>query len=45
LVKIMVEEDVNRWQMWQKGKSFPWDASNYPSENKIISRKLRMDTP
>jgi len=43
LVKIMVEEDVNRWQRWQRGESFPWDASNYPNENKILSRKLSMD--
>ena len=26
LVKIMVEEDLNRWQRWQKKEFFPWDA-------------------
>lgn len=26
LVKIMVEEDIERWQRWQKGEHFPWDA-------------------
>src|SRR4030042_2474523 len=41
LVQIMVEEDVNRWQMWQKGEKFPWDALNYPGEAKIITRSLR----
>lgn len=26
LVKIMVEEDLNRWQRWKKKEFFPWDA-------------------
>ena len=26
LVKIMVEEDISRWERWQKGEYFPWDA-------------------
>ena len=26
LVKIMVEEDLNRWEGWIKGEYFPWDA-------------------
>jgi GDPmannose 4,6-dehydratase len=43
LVKIMVKEDLNRWQRWQKGERFPWDAPNYPSENRILSRALRLD--
>lgn len=43
LVKIMIEEDINRWRMWQEGKTFPWDASNYPNENKITSRKISID--
>jgi GDPmannose 4,6-dehydratase len=38
LVKIMVKEDLSRWERWQKGESFPWDASCYPDESKIISR-------
>jgi len=29
LVKIMVDEDLKRWQGWQTGKRFPWDAVNY----------------
>lgn len=26
LVKIMVEEDIARWERHRKGESFPWDA-------------------
>ena len=26
LVKIMVEEDISRWERWSKGEQFPWDA-------------------
>jgi len=27
LIKIMVEEDIQRWQKWLKGEQFPWDAA------------------
>jgi len=27
LVKIMVEEDLSRWERWLKGEQFPWDAA------------------
>jgi len=43
LVEIMVKEDLNRWERWQKGEKFPWDAPNYPDEDKIISRYQRID--
>jgi GDPmannose 4,6-dehydratase len=43
LVKLMVQEDVSRWERWQKGERFPWDAPSYPSENRILSRMLRLD--
>ena len=43
LMKIMVKEDVSRWERWQSGERFPWDAPNYPSENKIISRYIKID--
>ena len=43
LVEIMVKEDVERWQKWQKGESFPWDAPNYPNENVIQSRTLKLE--
>jgi len=42
LVEIMVNEEVNRWTRWLNGERFPWDAPNYPSENRVISRALRM---
>jgi len=42
LTKIMVKEDMKRWERWLNGEKFPWDAPNYPSEAKIITRALRM---
>ncbi len=42
LVKIMVDADLKRWEAWLNGESFPWDAPNYPSEAKIITRALKM---
>jgi GDPmannose 4,6-dehydratase len=42
LVRIMVEEDLKRWERWLNGERFPWDAPNYPSEARILSRALRM---
>jgi GDPmannose 4,6-dehydratase len=40
LVKIMVREDMSRWERFRKGEHFPWDAANYPSESNIITRSL-----
>jgi len=42
LVELMVKEEINRWQRWINGEKFPWDAPNYPSENRILTRALRM---
>lgn len=42
LVKIMVDEDLSRWDRWLKGEKFPWDAPNYPTEARILTRVLRM---
>jgi GDPmannose 4,6-dehydratase len=42
LVELMVKEDVSRWERWLKGERFPWDAPNYPSENNILTRALKM---
>jgi len=42
LVELMVKEEINRWQRWINGERFPWDAPNYPSENRILTRALRM---
>ncbi len=41
LVKIMVKKDLERWERYLKGEHFPWDASNYPDEAKIITRALK----
>lgn len=43
LVRIMVEEEVKRWNKWLNGEMFPWDAMNFPSEKKILSRQNKMD--
>ena len=42
LVKIMVKDDLSRWERWQSGKRFPWDAPNYPMEARILTRSLKM---
>jgi GDPmannose 4,6-dehydratase len=42
LAEIMVKEDLNRWERWQKGEKFPWDAPNYPGEANILTRALRV---
>ena len=42
LVEIMVKEDVSRWERWQSGERFPWDAPNYPSEANILTRTLKV---
>jgi GDPmannose 4,6-dehydratase len=43
LVEIMAKEDLSRWERWQNGERFPWDAPNYPSEDKILSRYIKID--
>jgi len=42
LVNLMVKEDLDRWERWQQGERFPWDAPNYPTEEKIITRVLKL---
>lgn len=39
LVKIMVEEDIARWQKWLKGEQFPWDAGTSGEDSYVISSK------
>ncbi len=41
LVKIMIDEDIKRWEMFLEGKSFPWDAPLYPNESKMITRSIK----
>ena len=43
LVEMMVNEDLTRWGRWLKGERFPWDAPNYPSEDRVLSRMLKLD--
>jgi len=43
LVSIMIDADLERWKRWSKGERFPWDAPNYPNENKIISGKFKLE--
>ena len=43
LAEIMVSEDLERWRRWVKGERFPWDAPMYPSEDRILSRMLKLD--
>ena len=38
LVKIMLDEDIKRWNDFLNGKAFPWDAPLYPSESMLITR-------
>ncbi len=42
LVRIMVDADVSRWERLLKGETFPWDAPNYSSEARIITRNLKL---
>lgn len=42
LVQIMVKEDLKRWEKWVAGERFPWDAPNYVSEARILTRAQRM---
>ena len=38
LVEKMVDEDLNRWEKYNSGELFPWDAPNYPGEHNLITR-------
>ena len=40
LIKIMVEEDIQRWERWLKGEYFPWDAATSGEDSKTL-RKIR----
>jgi len=41
LVKIMVEEDIQKWHRWQKGEYFPWDASTSGEDLQILSKSKK----
>lgn len=40
LVKIMVEEDIERWQRWIKGEYFPWDAATSGQDSQVFKRNV-----
>lgn len=42
LVEIMVKEDLSRWERWQSGERFPWDAPNYSNEVNILMGVLKV---
>ena len=44
LVKIMVDEDIKRWEQYLAGKAFPWDAPNHSHEIDIVSRNVVRDS-
>ena len=39
LVKIMVEEDINRWERWLKKETQPWDAAMSGEDSYIITKQ------
>ena len=39
LVKLMVEEDISRWERWLKREYFPWDATT-GDDSEIFSKKI-----
>lgn len=41
LVKIMVEEDISRWERWIKGEYFFWDAVTSGEDSYIITKKRK----
>jgi GDPmannose 4,6-dehydratase len=40
LVKMMVEEDISRWERWLKGEYFFWDAATSGEDSQIIAKKI-----
>ena len=41
LVKIMVDEDISRWERWLKGEYFFWDAVTSGDDSQIITKKRK----
>jgi GDPmannose 4,6-dehydratase len=41
LVKIMVEEDISRWERWLKGEHFPWDAATSGYDSQVIFKNKK----
>ena len=36
LVKLMMKEELKRWDMYLNGEKFPWDVPSYPNENNLL---------
>ena len=43
LVAKMVDADLERWQRWQKGEVFPWDAPLYPDDSNVVISHYEFD--
>ncbi len=43
LIKNMLEADLQRWKDYMEGKSFPWDAPNYPGDISLKKRHFNGD--
>lgn len=41
LIKIMLDEDLKRWDNWLKGERFAFDAPFYPEETTILGRSFK----
>ena len=41
LIKIMVEEDISRWERWLKGEYFVWDAISSGEDSTITKKKTK----
>ena len=39
LIKIMVEEDISRWERWMKGEHFFWDAISSGEDSIMIKKQ------
>lgn len=44
LVKIMVKEDMTRWERYMKGERFAWDAPIDSGWDNILSPEYKLDT-
>ena len=42
LVKIMVEEDLNRWERWIKGEYFPWDVVTSGRDSTVLKKNKNL---
>jgi GDPmannose 4,6-dehydratase len=41
LVKLMVEEDISRWERWLKKEYFPWDAFTSGEDSFVLSKSKK----